>query len=973
MIIKIQPDKMSDRYHPPPPSSSYHFCFPFFFVFWGGWSIFFVFVFLTLIRTGNLIGFVTADIALDSFSEELNVAEISQYSEVFLVKREGERILSSDVAKDHDDIFQPIQSGFFDEITIVNSNNNNNDGSSSNTDAILDQFRKVIRYDDHVIATFPFPLPPEDLQGEYIPQYFVIHSIPNAKNMEEIKIEESIDRDVIRNTVTIIVLGIVGCIVVLGILWHVSSVLTQPLLWIQDVARRILRDPDNIEEQILLGVENVGPVAWKFKCAPKTEINQLVKDFQSVLSSLSGEGVSKVAVPTPAFAKNSLSYHEEFDEIIGNGTNENTVPEANDVSESKTGDTNSVDTSHLQQQNDKNSESFNIPSHRGQQRGAKLNSGPVINLLAMSSKPVTESHGLKNARKSSLFRWIVILIIVPFLLTNAILVVLVTRSITETIPEWVKYAEEGSREIAQQNLLLIASSKASVISSIVSRSIRDLHFMTRIAGWLLFEGIERSDGFTTSVSASEKCKTHPAIECPFNDPEEFPCSCDWKDAWEDVLGLSQCWNYNASDSRFLQTQFFAGQSVDADMITGDRNSSSSFPLLGNSPNTTEWWSDGSLFPGSIKGANATGYSTTYDRIRVSSAASAFYFPIYNYATSLGRQKPILGLYLSFENDGLFHGFSGCDKFHAKIAAYQSTKENRAAEIAPHLCPLGKYGYDPRCRGWYDVGKKKYKESMIPVHVTSPYSFAISKVVASSATSPIANPKNGGYAGQVLLDYFSLGLLQSMEALEQTFSFVITPDLTGDDTVIAPNKTEGWKSVAIGEVLFPNDDRLFEIKELRQTFDETILPEMKSGNSSIREVEMIGEGGSAEPFYLAFAPVTYRSLLPVDPSDYGAGVTASKDLIYSVAIGESISKIEAPFQVQKDSMDRDLLLPLGIYISVIVVVSCLYVVFIVIVSKSYLTCPFLFLRPLLFFLEKLTFELGVSIGCNACDKANNHFA
>lgn len=129
-------------------------------------------------------------------------------------------------------------------------------------------------------------------------------------------------------------------------------------------------------------------------------------------------------------------------------------------------------------------------------------------------------------------------------------------------------------------------------------------------------------------------------------------------------------------------------------------SSPSFPKFGSTSDTTYWWTDAKSVPGSYKGANASGYETTYDRIRVASAASSVFFPIYNYATSLGREKPALATFLGFEKDGLLQGYDGCYGVDGEAAFARSTSENGAAEIAPSLCPEGKYGYDPRCRDWY---------------------------------------------------------------------------------------------------------------------------------------------------------------------------------------------------------------------------------------------------------------------------------
>ena len=39
---------------------------------------------------------------------------------------------------------------------------------------------------------------------------------------------------------------------------------------------------------------------------------------------------------------------------------------------------------------------------------------------------------------------------------------------------------------------------------------------------------------------------------------------------------------------------------------------------------------------------------------------------------------------------------GCDNSeHSWAVFWKSTKENGAADFRPELCPIGKYGYDPR--------------------------------------------------------------------------------------------------------------------------------------------------------------------------------------------------------------------------------------------------------------------------------------
>lgn len=46
--------------------------------------------------------------------------------------------------------------------------------------------------------------------------------------------------------------------------------------------------------------------------------------------------------------------------------------------------------------------------------------------------------------------------------------------------------------------------------------------------------------------------------------------------------------------------------------------------------------------------------------------------------------------------GLFVANTGCENSqHSYAAFWQSTVENGAEQLRPELCPLGKYGFDPR--------------------------------------------------------------------------------------------------------------------------------------------------------------------------------------------------------------------------------------------------------------------------------------
>jgi hypothetical protein len=370
------------------------------------------------------------------------------------------------------------------------------------------------------------------------------------------------------------------------------------------------------------------------------------------------------------------------------------------------------------------------------------------------------------------------------------------------------------------------------------------------------------------------------------------------------------------------------QALDFDPVTGNRNASTSFPRLDYSSATTSWWNNTSEMPGANKGANASGYETSYDRVRVSSAMGIAAMPIYNYAPSLGRANTDLGTYTAFDADGMFTGYSGCDNGRSFGSLFVSSEENRAAEIAPELCPLGKYGFDPRCRDWYATGKNRSLALGKAVHITAPYVFALTALqaraqVAATATSPVVNHRTGEYMGQVLLDYSPSSIRLSLERLSAPLSIVITPeeDATDGDTLIGPNKTAGWKSSPIGNLVFLEEDSLN-----RAIFERDVLANMKNGNSNISYVTRLKSDGKTENLTLSFEPVNIRILEPLAPDDFSRGASVSKLHVYSVGIACLEVSMRKPFQEKEDGVYADLERIATAYICCVVFLSILLLFF-----------------------------------------------
>jgi hypothetical protein len=137
----------------------------------------------------------------------------------------------------------------------------------------------------------------------------------------------------------------------------------------------------------------------------------------------------------------------------------------------------------------------------------KINRAPVLGAPKSMTKPMLKeaegaNHRASNVCCSALFWWIVLLMALPVLLTNTIIAAVASSSIMRTIPAWVGSAEIASSSIETDGLRFLAHRKASVLSSLAQGTFRDIHFMARISGWLVFGGVKRSGTLTDVDTAT---------------------------------------------------------------------------------------------------------------------------------------------------------------------------------------------------------------------------------------------------------------------------------------------------------------------------------------------------------------------------------------------------------------------------------------------------------------------------------------
>lgn len=253
-------------------------------------------------------------------------------------------------------------------------------------------------------------------------------------------------------------------------------------------------------------------------------------------------------------------------------------------------------------------------------------------------------------RRSRLFWWIILLVVIPIILAMALICAIVTLAVTHVLPSWLEEAAAVSITLEKVYVNKSAIAHAVLTQEIFNPPVMDLHLLTRMASWLIFGGLNMSSSFPIMEQGTEECKTFPNDgSCPFfADPGRFICDCSWSDSHD-----TACQEY--SNSRFLQKQHFAVQAQDADE-TGARMSTS-YPAVDFSPSETLWWDEITKMPGYSNASLSQGYETVFDRTRIMSAMSVVNIPLYNYRAG-GIHRKHLGMYIGWEDDGMLSGYSG---------------------------------------------------------------------------------------------------------------------------------------------------------------------------------------------------------------------------------------------------------------------------------------------------------------------------
>jgi len=847
----------------------------------------------------------------------------------------------------------------------------------------------------------PSPNPPDEYDPLYRPDFLIFGSIDTRVGNDKIDdIRDMIYADISSLIIIAVTFGAIGLCCMMTVVKIVAEVLTEPLKWMADKAWEIVNHTDRrVGNSLIIANENENDKQIQcFSFMPKTEVQELVSEFQSMITGFSGEGAATVAVPRHTETKNLVMWKEEFRKFYNlSPTIEDQFKEemnmmTRSVSRrmSKTTATRRSSTSAIRRSSIRRtsirrtslrrySTSIGMSTHdmeqilaaaeevdddddtieheqqrpsfrstqmpgesttekRSQSTRSSLSFSSSVTLSTaaitdpskpmdspkyfseISPRPPTRinigsniQHVVGKRRLSSVeetskdvpiiqiirspLYWNVLCWIVFPLLASIIAIMwMVGFQIFNTFPSWINEANNTSFDLEVKHLKSSTNLIVKHIEQIFVEPLHDLHTLHRMSGWLLFGAVGRSDGFTDiEMELVEECKTYKnPTECLFEtNDSRSPCVCEWHDPWE-----STCKNQDTLtppvDPRYLQKLWYINQK---------RKVNQTYPEVDFNPNSTSWYTDPDEMQGSDKASDAEGHSTAYDRVRVASALSTIIFPVYNHNSEARADGSVTSMsgYISFEADGAYGGFSGCNYDVAGYSHFESTDANNAYILNPDLCPLGKFGYDPRCRCWYANAKRQALENDGGLYISPPYRSATVDDIGSTAVSPLIDPKSGEFVGNTLIDFTTSEISKIFDKSKIQNYAVILPNATdGQNVVFSSFFIDESTPKSIYDLLAPHDPlNSTNSKRLAE-----IIQDMENkGTGTSCHLNITDSNGVQQQFCYVYKPIFHRELRPVQPDDFGRGAVQSTEFLYSIIMFQEYSSVSSEFRKRSDDIQR----------------------------------------------------------------------
>jgi hypothetical protein len=239
---------------------------------------------------------------------------------------------------------------------------------------------------------------------------------------------------------------------------------------------------------------------------------------------------------------------------------------------------------------------------------------------------------------------------------------------------------------------------------------------------------------------------------------------------------------------------------------------------------------------------------------------------------------------------------------ARYASFVSSEENQAFVVNNYLCPKGKFGYDPRCRAWYNDAKQKAMDTGNGVHITPPYQFATVTDVGTTAVSPLIDPVTGEFVGTTSSDFETTEMQEILDDATVDAYAVTMPNAPAHaNTVAASNMGSGSTPLALEEVFLPND--------LPQGTNRenliTIMKRMNEGFTGTAFLKRTNGDGVEEVYHVVYYPMYARELKVIHPDDFSRGANVSDSLLYSVIMTTRETQLLARYHDMADCTEQDL--------------------------------------------------------------------
>ncbi len=858
------------------------------------------------------------------------------------------------------------------------------------------KYNLTLKSNGKYFSVFPSPIPPGKYDPSYEPDFLIFGSI-DAENQDDTieEIGDQISADINELILVSVALGLVGLCCMMAVITVVAQVLTRPLKWMDEKAQEIVNHTDALEgeaEAPIVADEEDYKIHF-FSFLPKTEVHDLVSEFQCMVSGFSGRGASTVAVPKYSETKNYVTWKEDFRRYYDLSPNveqkmnvmTRSVSRRMSKKTAMRSGSNSMRRSMRRSASWRNSATFPMTNSDFEQilaaadeaddeddpvpinPNSESESTPIFRSTQMSGEPTKEkshpksvtppsallatatfsaavatplkpwdsemseaekfprpptrinigsniSHTAYKRRgiatkqsdvgkdgiritRSLLFWNVLLWIVLPLLAAIIAIMTIVGYQILQTFPKWIDAANNTSFDLEMEHLKSTTDLIAKHTEQLFVEPLHDLHTIHRLSGWLLFGALERADGLVdVEIELTEECKHYEKLsECPFEASDtRSPCPCEWNDQWE-----RPCKDQDATsletDPRYIQKLWYLNQK---------RRTNSTYPEVDYSPNSTLWYNDPNDMPGSEKGSDAKGHSTIYDRFRATSALATIIFPVYNYGIEAridGPSASAISGYISFEADGAYSGFSGCNYDAAGYAKFVSSESNRAYKIS-EFCPKGRYGYDPRCRGWYDNAKQHHLTSGGVAYITPPYKHATVDDVGVTAVSALVDPVSGEFIGNTLVDFKTTEIDKAVDQSKFKYYAVILPNATDGQNVVASSEfSDGATPTSLLDLLAPSDLPGTPNYELIEEIIQDMENEGSGSDCNLYRTDK--ETGLQHQFCYVYEPIYFRQLRPAQADDFARGAIDSTEFLYSIIMLQESSEVSSEFMKRSDDIDR----------------------------------------------------------------------